>query len=171
VHNTYFTLPVLLAMLSNHYAFLYSHAQSWLVLVLLMAAGALIRQFFVQRHAWHHGRAGHPWPFAAVGVALIVGVAVWLRPAPAPQAALPAAVDYAQLQPVLAQRCYMCHGEAVQMKNLRLDSPDQVAQAAQRIYQQVVVNKIMPFGNATQMTEDERALVARWFEGQGSRGP
>ena len=170
VHNTYFTLPVLIAMLSNHYSFLYSHPQRWLVLVLMMLAGALIRQFFVQRHGWHHGRASNPWPFAAAGVVILLGVIAWMRPAPAPAAAAaPAAVDYAQLKPILEQRCYSCHGEAVQMKNLRLDSPESVKSHAQQIYQQVVVTKIMPLSNATQMTDTERHMVARWFEGQGSR--
>ena len=82
-------------------------------------------------------------------------------------AAAPATVDYAQLKPILEQRCYICHGEAVQQKGLRFDSEDQVKTHAQLIYQQVVVNKLMPLGNATQMTDTERAMVARWFEGQG----
>ena len=169
VHNTYFTLPVLIAMLSNHYSFLTSHPQRWLVLFLLMLAGALIRQFFVQRHGWHLGRAKNPWPFAALGVLLLLGLIAWMRPAPATgaAAALPARVDYAQLAPVIAQRCVSCHGEAVQMKNLRLDSQPLVEQHAQAIYQQVVVSKIMPLSNATQMTDAERALVGRWFEGRG----
>ena len=170
VHNTYFTLPVLIAMLSNHYSFLYSHPQRWLVLVLMMLAGALIRQFFVQRHGWRHGRASNPWPFAAAGLVILLGVIAWMRPAPAPAAAAaPAVVDYAQLKPILEQRCYSCHGEAVQMKNLRLDSAESVKSHAQQIYQQVVVTKIMPLSNATQMTDTERHMVARWFEGQGSR--
>ena len=50
VHNTFFGLPVLIAMLSNHYGMLYSHAQNWVVLSVLMAAGVLIRTFFVKRH-------------------------------------------------------------------------------------------------------------------------
>jgi hypothetical protein len=50
VHNTYFTLPVLIAMLSNHYGWLYQGPHNWLVLVLLMLAGALIRHSFVVRH-------------------------------------------------------------------------------------------------------------------------
>ena len=168
VHNTYFTLPVLIAMLSNHYGFLTSHPRRWLVLCLLMAAGALIRQFFVQRHGWHHGRARHPWPFAAAGVLVLLGLIAWMKPAPVPaSAALPASVGYAQIAPVLAERCVSCHGEAVQMKNLRLDSQAQVEQHAQLIYQQVVVSRIMPLSNGTHMTDAERALVARWFEGRG----
>ena len=166
VHNTYFTLPVLFAMLSNHYSFTWSHPQNWLVLILMMFAGAAIRQFFVLRHGFKLGRNGNPLPYALVGVAVILGTIVWLKPAP--RAATPVVageVSYAMLQPVLAQRCYQCHGEQVQMKNVRLDSPEDVKLHAQGIYQQVVVSKIMPMNNATQITEDERALIGRWFEG------
>jgi uncharacterized membrane protein len=73
------------------------------------------------------------------------------------------------LRPVLEQRCYTCHGDAVQMKSLRVDSEEQVKLHAQQIYQQVVVSKIMPLSNATQMTDDERALVGRWFEALGAK--
>jgi uncharacterized membrane protein len=97
---------------------------------------------------------------------VILGTIVWLKPAPrAATAAVSGEVSYAMLQPVLAQRCYQCHGEQVQMKNVRLDSPEYVKLHAQGIYQQVVVSKIMPMNNATQITEDERALIGRWFEG------
>ena len=79
VHNTYFTLPVLFAMLSNHYSFTYSHPQNWLVLILMMFAGAAIRQFFVMRHGFKLGRNRHPLPYALVGVAVIAAVIVWIR--------------------------------------------------------------------------------------------
>jgi uncharacterized membrane protein len=68
------------------------------------------------------------------------------------------------LQPLLAQRCYLCHGAQVQMKNVRLDSPQGVASHAQAMYQQVVVTKIMPMNNATGITDAERALIKQWFE-------
>lgn len=167
VHNTYFTLPVLIAMISNHYNFVYASEHRWLILLLLMLAGALIRQFFVQRHGFKLGRAGNPWPFAAIGVVILLGMLVWLKPAPvAPTAAVPEKVDYAQIKPVLEQRCYICHGEAVQQKGIRVDSLEQANAHAQAIYQQVVVTKQMPLSNATGMTDEERAMVARWFEGQ-----
>jgi uncharacterized membrane protein len=89
VHNTYFTLPVLFAMLSGHYSFTYTHPQNWLVLVLMMFAGAAIRQFFVLRHGFKLGRNGHPWPYAAAGVVAIVGVLVWLKPLPQAAGVLP----------------------------------------------------------------------------------
>jgi uncharacterized membrane protein len=164
VHNTYFTLPVIFAMLSNHYSFLYSHEQRWVLLFVMMLAGALIRQFFVQRHGYHLGRAANPWPFAAVGVVMILGVIVALRPAPPKASAAPALpVSFAQVQSLVSQHCISCHGAQVQMKNVRLDSPELVKQHAQNIYQQVVVTKQMPMGNATGLTEEDRALIGRWF--------
>lgn len=170
VHNTYFTLPVLIAMISNHYPFIYNHPQRWLVLALLMLGGALIRQFFVQRHSWLLGRAGNPWPFAAVGVLVLVAVIAWLKPAPAAPMAVGAEasqpVEYAQIESIMAQRCLICHGEAIQEKGLRFDSQELVEANAALIYQQVS-SQLMPLGNATQMTDDERAVVARWFDGLG----
>ncbi len=169
VHNTYFTLPVLFAMLSGHYSFTWSHPQNWLVLILMMFAGAAIRQFFVLRHGYKLGRNAHPWPYALVGVAVLVGAVAWLRPgAPVSVAGgalsmgSAAGFDYKEVQAVLQLRCVQCHGAEVQMKGVRLDTPEQVAPRAQLIYQQVVLQKLMPMNNATQMTEAERALIARW---------
>jgi uncharacterized membrane protein len=196
VHNTYFTLPVLFAMLSTHYSFTYNHPHNWLVLIAMMAAGASIRQFFVLRHGYKLGRNAHPWPYVAVGLALIVALIVAMAPPRAADSAgatatsaaglasnTPAltalgasskaladgaassAIGYAQIQPVIAQRCYGCHGQAMQMKNIRLDSAALLAQNAQAVYQQAVVLRAMPMNNATQITEDERALIKKWFEG------
>jgi uncharacterized membrane protein len=166
VHNTYFTLPVLFAMLSNHYGFTWSHPLNWLVLILMMFAGAAIRQFFVMRHGYKLGRNRHPWPYAAVGVAVIVALIAWMKPEPSPQtSASQAPVSYAQVQKVIEQRCYMCHGAQVQMKNVRLDSPEGLKEHAPTVYQLAVVAKTMPMNNATGITEDERQLIGRWYRG------
>ena len=170
VHNTYFTLPVLFAMLSNHYSFTYTGPHNWLVLVAMMAAGALIRQFFVMRHGYKLGRNGNPAPYAWLGIAVIVALIVVMRPAvptannsvATPPVATPVAV--ADVKQVMTARCVMCHGEGMQMKGIRLDSEEWINRHAQAIYQQVVVTKAMPMNNATGITDEERALIARWFE-------
>ena len=175
VHNTYFTLPVIFAMMSNHYGFLYSHPQHWIILVVMMLAGALIRQFFVQRHAFHQGRASNPWPFALIGCVIIAGLIVAMAPKEAltgssanttPVTTEP--VTYKELSVVLQARCYPCHGAALQMKNVRLDSPQGVTQNALNIYQQAVVLAQMPMNNATGITPEERSLIKRWYE-QGAK--
>ena len=165
VHNTYFTLPVLFSMLSNHYSFTYAHEYNWLILIGMMFAGAAIRQFFVMRHGYKLGRNKHPWPYAAAGVLALLALIVWLKPAPVKAVAVPETVSYAQLKPIIDQRCVMCHGEALQSKNVRLDTPDALKQHAQAVYQQVVVSRLMPMNNATGLTEEERALVGQWFKG------
>jgi uncharacterized membrane protein len=184
VHNTYFTLPVLFAMLSNHYSFTWSHPQNWLVLILMMLAGAAIRQFFVLRHGYKLGRNRHPLAYALVGIVVIGGVIVWMKPVPpaatASAAGVPVAInsgatgqdatratgqnDYQNIQAIVAQRCYLCHGAQVQMKNVRLDSPAALKSHAQQVYQQVVITKLMPMNNATGITDAERLAIKGWFE-------
>jgi uncharacterized membrane protein len=180
VHNTYFTLPVLIAMLSNHYGWLYSGANNWVVLVLLMLVGALIRHSFVARHkALVQGRRV-PWEHAGAGVLALLAMVIWLVPAPdtestAPvMAAAPAAagaapatahqVSFAQVKGVIDQRCVMCHSAQVQSKGLAFDNPASIKRHAQQMYQQAVVLKLMPLNNATQITAVERDLLKRWYE-------
>lgn len=171
VHNTYFVLPVLFAMLSNHYAWAYSHPHNWLVLVLLMLAGALIRQFFVARHKTEMAGQRAPWGWAVASVGILLGVAVWLAPSPASLASAtlagPAATPaqaLAQVQTVVQQRCLMCHNAQLANKGVRLDTVAFLNQHAQAIYQQTVVLKAMPLNNTTQITEAERAVLANWFK-------
>ncbi|MEG0000674.1 MAG: urate hydroxylase PuuD [Comamonas sp.] len=181
VHNTYFTLPVLFAMLSNHYGWLHSHAQNWLVLILMMFAGAAIRQFFVMRHGFKLGRNAHPWPYALAGVLVLVATAVWLKPVPkaaaavaaastapaaAPVAAAAGVPGYEAMAPLFTQHCVVCHSSAtLAQKNVKLDAPDEVKLHANQIYQQVVVLRKMPFGNPGALSDAERDLVKRWYEG------
>ena len=166
VHNTYFTLPVILAMLSNHYGFLYSGANNWVVLVTLMLSGALIRQSFVLRHKALATGQPVPWAYAVVGVVLLGGVVSAAMPAATPAAAVASAPPaFSQVQAVVAQRCVMCHNEQVVNKGIQLHKPELLVHNAQAVYQQAVVLKVMPFNNATQMTPEERELLKRWFEG------
>jgi uncharacterized membrane protein len=173
VHNTYFTLPVLIAMLSNHYGWLYQGAHNWLVLVGLMLAGALIRHSFVARHKALVNGVRVPWEYAAAGTALIAVMTFALMPAP--RAAMPAAANaappgFAEVKAVLEQRCAVCHNAVVAQKAVALHTPELVKQHAQAIYQQAVVLKLMPQNNATQITEAERELIGRWFKA-GAPGP
>ena len=167
VHNTYFTLPVLFVMISNHYPMTYSHPHGWIVLVAIMLAGVLIRQFFVLRHK---GRALPLLPAAAV--VLLVGLAAVIAPRPT---AVPVdAVSFAKVKAVLDLRCVGCHaaaptqpGFAQPPKGIALESAEQIGQNAAKIAE-TVGNRYMPIGNLTQMTDDERALVAAWFA-QGAK--
>ena len=74
VHNNYLTLPVVFAMLSNHFTITYGHKNGWIALVALMAIGALVRHYFNLRH-----RGLNVWPILGLAAAGIVAIALLLR--------------------------------------------------------------------------------------------
>lgn len=174
VHNTYFTLPVLVAMLSNHYGFLTSGRHAWAVLVVLMAAGALVRHFFVARHKARVQGRRPPWIAAGAGALLIVGLVAALSPPPrdasaAAAAAAAAPVTLQQVQAVMNQRCTMCHNAQLASKGVMLHSAEGIERHRAQIVQQAVLQRTMPLNNATGMTEEERSLLGRW--GAATAGP
>ena len=163
VHNTYFTLPVLFTMISNHYAAFTAARHAWLVLMALSLAGVLVRLFFTFRHRG----VVKPW-FWAVAFALLAAVFVALMPARAPAAAK--AASFAEVRAIVEQRCAGCHadrptfaGFASAPKNVALDTPARIVAQAQPIHQQTVVLKAMPIGNLTAMTDAERATLDAWY--------
>jgi uncharacterized membrane protein len=177
VHNTYFTLPVVVAMLSNHYGWLSQGPGNWLTLVGLMAAGAAARQFFVARHASH--RDGQPiaWRMALLSVGLVIVTIAgqgWLRRQAAAaealqegatgSAAAQAVPTIGEVRHIVDQRCVLCHNAQVQNKGIALHTDSLLRQHAQAAYQQVVVQKAMPMNNFTGITPAERALIGRWVE-------
>jgi uncharacterized membrane protein len=164
VHNNYFTLPVLFIMISNHFAMTYRHPHAWAVLTTIMAAGVFIRHFFNLRHK---GRV--EWIYPAIGVALLLGLAILLAP-PRPGASA-GTVPFARVETILRERCVSCHaahptqpGFASAPAGVMLDDAHGIAQNAPRIYQQAVQLKAMPLANMTNMTEAERAELGAWFE-------
>ena len=174
VHNTYFTLPVLLVMISNHYAGTYGSAWNWLILIALSLAGALVRVWFVQRHT----RKPSPWPLA---IAILLFVAVVAAQAPRPVDPSNAAVTdpaalFGEVQQVVYTRCTACHatvptqpGFVAPPKGVVFENAEQILNQATLIHQQTVVSRVMPIGNLTGITDDERALVDQWFQA-GARG-
>jgi uncharacterized membrane protein len=169
VHNNYFTLPVVIAMLSNHFSFTYQHPQGWLVLLVLMGLGAWVRYFFNLRN---QGRVVWAIPAsAAVGV-----IALAIAIAPRPAAPSGSNVTFAQAQAVIRQRCVPCHsatptesGFTSAPQGIMFDTPDQIVARAQDIYQQAVVTRNMPFGNLTNITQDQRDLLGAWVQ-EGAPG-
>jgi uncharacterized membrane protein len=158
VHNTYFTLPVVAAMLSNHTPMITQHALNWLLLILLLALGVVVRLFFVRKH-----KAPPQWSLVGVAVALSAALVVLARPDPIVSSAAAAPVSFAQVQAIIEQRCTVCHNAAVANKAIALHTPELIARHAQAIHQQTVVLKAMPMNNTTGITDIERGLLARWF--------
>ena len=164
VHNTYFTLPVLFVMTSNHYSMVFGHAYNWLILVGISLAGALIRVYFVARHK------GSASPLPAVAAILLLGAIAWTI-APRPVASNPGDVSFAQVRNIINARCTSCHSAApvhpsfpAAPLGIMFDSDEQIIADAERIHQQTVVTRVMPIGNLTAMTDEERLLIDAWFQ-------
>jgi uncharacterized membrane protein len=157
VHNTYVTLPVIVAMISNHYGTLTQGPWNWLALILLMGAGAVIRLFFVLRH-----KGPSRWELVPVALVLIAATAWIGAPARSDAPATAAAPSFAQVQAIVTQRCVVCHNATLANKDVRLDTPERIVARAKDIEQQAVILKTMPFNNTTGITEDERATLGRW---------
>lgn len=169
VHNTYFTLPVLLLMMSNHYSFTYNNPNAWIIMVLFIFAGALIRQYFVLLHT------GVSKPiFPAIGVVLLIIVG-WIA---APKEVAPVASNNAavaegptliRVQEILTNRCVQCHAVKPDAKfgfpaapaGMLLDSERDVLIHADEV-KKVVANNYMPLANLTQMTDEEREEIRVW---------
>jgi uncharacterized membrane protein len=163
VHNNYFTLPVLFAMLAGHFPFTYGHAHSWAILVCLMVIGAWIRHYFNRRHA---GQT--LWWIPLTAAAGIAGVAIWIRPAAVPASG--ASVTFAQVQPIVQARCAFCHSlhpQSTQFttapRGIRLDTPEEIAAQAAALEAVAVQTHTMPLANATHMTDTERQLLGAWI--------
>jgi uncharacterized membrane protein len=164
VHNTYFTLPVLFTMLSNHFHVIYSADHQWALLIIIMLSGALIRHYFVMRH-----KDRNDWGYALAGAVLIVGVIIYLAPRDISEAKSLGRVNITEIKPIIEKRCVPCHSATPTMmsvtpKNLSLESVQSIEANAAIIYTQVVLQKSMPLGNATEITQEERDKVKVWFE-------
>ena len=173
VHNNYFTLPVLFIMISNHYASTYAHARNWAILVLMMAAGVAIRHFFNRKH-----KGVYVWQYPALGAGLL-GVVAWMtQPRVVELPPVEGEVTFNRVRAIVGQHCIQCHspqptfpGYTQPQAGVLLHTPADLVQNAPRLYQQVVVTRIMPLGNLTKMTDQERAVLAAWVQSGAKMEP
>ena len=163
VHNTYFTLPVLFIMISNHYPMTYSHPYGWAVLAAIMIAGVSIRQYFVLRH-----RGQRRYILLVIAALLLIGVFVALAPKTSASTAGKTA-SFSEVNAIIAARCVSCHasqptqpGFAQPPKGVALESAEQIASHAPKIAE-TVASRYMPIGNLSHMPDEEREQIASWF--------
>jgi uncharacterized membrane protein len=176
IHNNYLTFPVIVLMLSNHFPGVYGHASSWLLLLVLIAVGALVRHILNIRFTFKQ------W-IPALGLTLAAGFAVLFvvgRPASPAQASVgspvPAQVTFTDARSIIDRRCSACHSASPAITEfgptpggVSFDDPARIQALAERIRVRAIETKTMPLGNRTNMTDLERATLARWID-SGSRG-
>lgn len=169
VHNNYFTLPLLFIMISNHYPMTYQHQLNWLILIAIIALSAWIRHYFNLKHQ------GVKKPLilisGAIGMAL---VALWVSmPANDIQTSTLSKVDepvsQQQVFELIQTHCMGCHSRQpsdemfkVAPLGVVLDSWQDIERQKVQIVHRTTVTRDMPFLNKTNMTDDERAVLARW---------
>ena len=173
LHNNYMTLPVLLVMIASHYPMLQGHAFNWLLLAGLGAVAWLVRHFFNLRHK---GRIDYRFPVAgALGFVLIAALASYRPPSADPgqtAAGTASAASTGEARRIIRERCIQCHsdtpsqpGFAVAPLGVMYDKLDEIRVQAPRIKAQAVDTRMMPPGNLTGMTDQERQVLGDWLDG------
>lgn len=180
-HNNYFTLPVVLLMISNHYPLIYSTPFAFVNVALALVGGGIIRLYFNRRHA---GRTGWWWCWIVALVCLAASLVLTATTSPAARMALglpplmstamaapaPAAVAVPlEVQNIVMGRCAMCHapnplyeGLAVPPRGIILDSEEQIARNRHLILIQAVLTHAMPPNNVTDLSLEDRAVLKAW---------
>lgn len=164
LHNNYLTLPVLFVMVSNHYPMTFGHAWNWAILAAISLIGAGVRHWF---NLHGQGRK-NAWLLPAAAVAMI---ALALVSSPKSAAEYEGEVTFAMVRDIVDRRCVECHSATptselydAAPQGVMFDTPQQIADRASRINTQVVVTQQMPLSNLTGMTDEERAILAAWYQ-------
>ena len=163
VHNTYFIFPVLFIMLSNHYPAVYNHEYNWLLLMIIMVSGAMVRQAMITKNPKEKFLIAP----AAVGVLALVAIT-------AKQPELVKIDDgkltYADVKPIIQARCISCHATkntddvfTEAPKGLILETEEQLYANRIKAHKQVRTG-YMPFTNKTNMTDVERAKLVKYLK-------
>jgi uncharacterized membrane protein len=172
INNNYITFPVIALMVSAHFPSVYSHRWSWLLLLVIVGTGAVVRHLMNVRFTTPWWRPALAGTVAASAVALYA-----LMTTGAPAAAstaganVPAVVTFADARHVIDRRCAACHSLqpsdssfGAAPAGVAFDLPAQIQGHAQRIRERAVVTRTMPPANKTHITEQERTILGRWIE-------
>ncbi|MGY4303221.1 putative membrane protein [Bradyrhizobium sp. USDA 4369] len=171
VHNNYLTLPVVVLMISNHYPLLFGTRYNWAIVAIVLALGPVIRHFFNERHK------GNPAPWWVWGVAAAGMTAILLLSSAGPRDAKAAAgtaqPSFAEVADIVTSRCSMCHaaepvweGIVAAPKGVLLDTAENIQRNARLIARNAAWSSAMPPGNITEITGEERAVLAAWAGAQ-----
>jgi uncharacterized membrane protein len=171
VHNNYLTLPVIALMIGNHYPLLFATRFNWAIVAIMLALGPIIRHFFNERHA---GRTSPWWVWGAASLGMIaIGLLSAAGPREIKTGSLAVEPTFANVQEIILSRCSMCHaaepvwdGIITPPRGIRLDDEEHIRRNARLIGRNAGWANAMPPGNVTEMTGDERAVVAAWASTQ-----
>ena len=169
-HNTYLTLPVLFMMTSNHYALITGHPQAWALVGLVVLGGGAARHFLLRTEV-HQEMSEIAWTIPVIASCL-VGAVMLTQPA---TSTIPAGlkVSATEVMQIVQTHCISCHAEnptdakiKLAPKGVIFANTDDLKRYAKQIEAQSVRNKVMPLGNKTAMTDEERQKLGAWLMAQ-----
>lgn len=167
-HNNYFTLPVTFTMISNHFAVAYNHYLGWLILCLAMLGGFTIRHYLNLLY-----KEDRQERRLLVAVLVAFGGSIGLTFIKKPEPVVIGPVDTPTAMAIIQKRCTTCHSVhptysafVAPPAGFVMESVEQVLAKSEKIVQRTSVSRDMPMGNATGMTDEERAMLKVWIEGQ-----
>ncbi|MAS44044.1 MAG: cysteine desulfurase [Rhodobacteraceae bacterium] len=164
-HNNYLTLPVVAMMISNHYPIAFGHPHNWILVGYILAIGGIIRHFFNMHDQGKHGRAVMwQWPTATLLFICMMWTSAW-RPDQGS-----ADLDAGRAMTIVATHCTVCHAASPLHENFEeapggvmFDTVEQMRTHAPKMLAQAVLSNIMPLGNETGMTAEDRAVLGAWL--------
>lgn len=171
-HNTYVTLPVLITMIAVHAPGAHSHPLNWLILSLLIGVGIVVRHLMISFDRRQLSTAPALYAAAALATFLVVlGLLTTYHKPAAGGASARDPVPFVVVKGIMELRCAGCHSRNPADKafraapnGLRFNTAEEIVSRAATIKASTVVTRTMPPRNATGMTEEERALIARWVD-------
>jgi uncharacterized membrane protein len=170
VHNNYFTFPVIVLMVISHFPAVYGSRLNWLLLLVLIAAGAAVRHLLNIRFTYPAWRPVLAGTLVGSVVALIAILRLGAAANTVGASDSYAPVSFTEARRVIDRRCASCHAAepsdvsfGVAAGGVMFDSPEQILAHVARIRERAVMTRTMPPGNKTNITDVERAILGRWI--------
>ncbi len=169
IHNNYITLPVLFIMISSHFPFTYGHKYNWLILAFISLIGALVRHYFNLRNKKQH----KVWilPVASIGMILLMLYVSIPKINNNDSSTTLTTFTFNEVENIIKYRCGVCHasnptfdGFEDAPAGLVFDTTQDILNNIDGIKSQSIDSDIMPPGNLTGMTENERQKLAEWIK-------
>ncbi|HEU0196898.1 MAG TPA: urate hydroxylase PuuD, partial [Nevskiaceae bacterium] len=171
-HNNYLTLPVLFAMISNHYAMTYGDEYRWVVLIVLVFVGFGV-DYFLNTRDRAHKNLGYLAVAGAFAGVIVMGFVTSMPATPVAEAATAAPttpVAFSTVHQIIHERCQVCHSAhptstmfTSAPMGIEFDTPQEIKAHAALIDQMAIKTHAMPLGNITKMTAAERQTLGAWL--------
>ena len=175
LHNNYLTLPVIFIMISNHYPLIYATKYSWIIISIILIIGALIRHFFNIKHT-----GAKPPYWVCVPIIILGSIIFYISDLGKPKlnnvkntATLIELIPEKTLvsaQEIIVSKCSMCHAKEPLWENMKnapklvnLETPTDIINNIDNIYEQSVLSYAMPPGNISFLEENERSLINQLY--------